>query len=237
MELGFSQLGIKLKFQGRWRMILALTILLIVCLVFFSLPAIARFYNDERAVKFQQADDLLAAIRNYRRAVSLDPDYAIARYNLANAYEDVMEFDKAMAEYQGALLADPKFLFAYNNLARLYLTRRMDYTNALNILDTALALDPQESDINYTLYKNRGWAHFGLGLYELAADDLSEALKWRNGGAAAHCLLAQVLEAQGRKDAALPEWTMCVKYEPGETDVEPSWLRLAWLALKQGGNQ
>src|SRR5262249_20248358 len=156
---------------------------------YFSLPAIARIYN-ERAVKFQQSDDLKGALKSFERAVNLNPGYAAAHYNLAGAYEDVEAFDEALAEYQTAIRADPRFYFAYNNLARLYLLRRKDHAGALNILNAALDLKPQEPQVKYSLYKNRGWAHFGLGLYDQAIADLRESLSWRPDGAAAHCLLA-----------------------------------------------
>src|SRR5262249_43902327 len=149
----------------------------------------------------QQAGDLPGAIRGFQRASSLDPDYAAARYNLATAYEDVVQFDKAIDEYQKALIADPKFYAAHNNLARLYLVRRKEYASALNILNMALALKPPDPRVLYSLYKNRGWAHFALGLYDLAEEDLTESLGWRNDGAAAHCLLAQVLEAKNARDS------------------------------------
>lgn len=166
--------------------------------------------------------------------MSLDPDYAVAQYNLATAYEDVLQFDKAVAEYQAALATDPKFYAVYNNLARLYLLRRKDYAGALNVLNMALALRPSEPYIRYSLYKNRGWAHFGLGLYDLATDDLAEALQSRNDGAAAHCLLAQVLEANNKSDSATKEWEACVAYAPDNGDVESIWLSLAQERLRQG---
>jgi len=236
VERGFSRLGIRLKFQGTWRTAFMLTMLLIVCAFYFSLPAIARIYN-ERAVQFYQARDLPAAIKSYARAISLDPDYAVAHYNLASAYEDVLEFDQALAKYQTALRADPKFYFAYNNLARLYLVHRKDYASALNILNAALELKPPEPHVRYTLYKNRGWANFGLGFYDLAAEDLREAIKWREDGAAAHCLLAQALEAEKKEETARQEWERCVADAPGEADVEASWLSLAQERLRQGGKK
>jgi tetratricopeptide (TPR) repeat protein len=201
--------------------------------IYFSLPALARLYNSS-AIRFQQTGDLTAAIRGYQRASSLDPDYAAARYNLATAYEDVVEFDKAIDEYQKALIADPKFYAAHNNLARLYLVGRKEYASALNILNMALALKPSDPHIRYSLYKNRGWAHFALGLYDLAEEDLTESVRSRNDGAAAHCLLAQVLEAKKTPDSAIKEWERCLAYAPGNEDVESIWLSVAQERLRQG---
>jgi serine/threonine protein kinase/Tfp pilus assembly protein PilF len=232
-ERGLSRMGMKVEVRGKVQTAVALVILLVVTGLYFSLPVIARIYNNKRAVQFQEAGDLHAAILNYQRAVSLDPDYAAAHYNLATAYEDVLQFDRASAEYESALSADPKFYFAYNNLARLYLFRLKDYAGALKILNAALELKPEEPQVRYSLYKNRGWAHFGLGFYDLAAEDLMEALRWRQDGAAAHCLLAQVLEAQKKESNATQEWEACVAYAPGEIDVDATWLSLAQERLRQ----
>src|SRR5262249_15787512 len=234
VERVLFRIGVKLKFHGTWRVAFTLAILIINCAFYFSLPAIARIYNNERAIKYQQSGDLPAAIKSYERAISLNPDFAVAHYNLATAYEDVLEFDKAQAEYQAALRSDPKFYFGYNNLARSYLLHRKDYSSALNILNTGLELKPQEPRVRYAFYKNRGWANFGLGFYDVAAEDLREALNLREDGAAAHCLLAQVLEGQKKDEAAMAEWEKCVAYAPGEADVEGSWRSLALERLKQG---
>src|SRR5262245_5000351 len=233
VEHGFSRFGLKLTLQGKWRMVFTLAGALIVSAFYFSLPTIANAYN-ERAIEFQQAGDLSAALRSFERAVNLNPGYAVAHYNLASAYEDVEAFDEALAEYQTAMRADPKFYFAHNNLARLYLLRRKDHGSALNILNAALVLRPKETQVKYSLYKNRGWAHLGLGYYDLAVADLRESLNCRQDGAAAHCLLAQALEAQGQEATAGPEWEACLSYAAGETDVEASWLSLARKRLEQG---
>jgi serine/threonine protein kinase/Tfp pilus assembly protein PilF len=225
--------GVNLKSKNSWRLLFALVSMLVVLGIYFSLPAVARRYNST-AIQFQQAGDLPAAIRGYQRASSLDPDYAAARYNLATAFEDVVEFDKAIDEYQKALVADPKFYAAHNNLARLYLVQRKDYATALNILNMALALKSSDPHVRYSLYKNRGWAHFALGLYDLAEEDLRESLHSRSDGAAAHCLLAQVLEAKHVRDSAMTEWERCVAYAGGNEDLESIWLSLAQERLRQG---
>jgi serine/threonine protein kinase/tetratricopeptide (TPR) repeat protein len=233
VEHGFFRFGLKLTFQGRWQMVFTLAGALMASAFYFSLPTIARAYN-ERAVEFQQAGDLSKALKSYERAVNLNPGYAVAHYNLASAYEDVEAFEEALTEYQTAMRADPKFYFAHNNLARLYLLRRKDHASALNILNAALDLRPKETQVKYSLYKNRGWAHLGLGYYDLAVADLRESLNWRRDGAAAHCLLAQALDAQRKEASAAPEWEACLGYAAGEADVEASWLSLARERLERG---
>jgi tetratricopeptide (TPR) repeat protein len=213
-------------------------VLLIVFALHLSLPAFARYYNDH-GVRLQRDSQISSAIEQFQRALSLNPDYAEAHYNLATAYEEVLEYDKALSEYQRAIEADDQFSDAYNNLARLYILRRNDPASALTLLDVALERDlgldqTQQLRVRYSLLKNRSWAYLDLKYYGLATADLREALVLRTDGAAAHCLLAQVLEAQSDSKAALAEWEACLRYAKGDL-VEASWLGLARERVNQGG--
>ena len=199
----------------------------------FSLPGIARLYND-RGVQMQASGKTTSAIESYQRAVNLSSDSAQAHYNLATAYEDILDFDAALTEYQTAIRADPALYAAQVNLARLYNLRKLDYASALRLLNTALALKPAAVDTQYSLYKNRGWAHFGLKLYGLAEEDLRKALALRPDGAAAHCLLAQVLEAKSQSEAALASWDHCLAFDVSGEGVEADWHAMAQERLAGG---
>jgi tetratricopeptide (TPR) repeat protein len=236
IERVLSHLGTAWKFQPQWKTGLALAVLFVVLALRFSLPTIARFYN-EHGVRLQRNGQVTRAIESYRRAIRLNPDSVQAHYNLATAYEDVLSYNLAITEYQTAIGGDDKFYAAINNLARLYILRRKDDASALELLKRAFKIElkvdpPKKNFVQYSFYKNRGWAYFGLKYYGLAEADLRQAIARRFDGAAAHCLLAQVLEAQ--KKGATEEWEACIAYASGEEDVEESWLGLAKERLKQG---
>jgi tetratricopeptide (TPR) repeat protein len=209
-----------------WKTALAFLLLVAVLAFRFSLPAFARIYND-RGVKQQGAGQITSAIAGYQRALSLDPDFAQAHYNLGSAYEEILQYDKSLTEYHTAIQADPRLYFAYNNLARLYMLQKHDYVSALRLLNRGVALEPSEPVVQYALYKNRAWAYLGLKLPGLAEADLHLALSLRPEGAAAHCLLAQVLELQGKTAEALPSWESCVAYTTPDENVEADWYAIA----------
>jgi tetratricopeptide (TPR) repeat protein len=245
LERLLSWFGIRQEVHHSWKLGIALCLLLLMFGVHRSLPFVARYYND-RGLERQQKGNLVEAIGHYERAVRLDPHYAQAHYNLATAYEDAVEYDKAISAYQLALRADSAFYSPANNLARLYLLRRSDAAAALDILDgvlaranTEAARDPTPTRsaylliTRYTLLKNRGWANLSLGNLERAEDDLRDALTLREEGAAAHCLLAQVFEAKTARDpvsginAAMPEWEECIRLHSAANQgdiVEAVWL-------------
>jgi tetratricopeptide (TPR) repeat protein len=215
-------------------------IIIILILLAFGMevlrPRIARFYND-RGVKYYERKQLTNAIYDYQRAVSLNPPYSVAHFNLGNAYEDVLDYDKAMTEYQNAIQADSEFYRPYDNLARLYILYKDDSLRALTLIEKALPLniDPEDdaNEVHYRMYKNRGWANLKLKSFEQARIDLEQALSLRADGGDAVCLMAQVLEEQKRKQEAKRYWTLCRRLAADQRDeVEPNWSGLAQEHLK-----
>jgi tetratricopeptide (TPR) repeat protein len=223
----------------RRAIILTAILVVIVLILWLSLPVFARYYN-ERGARFQYRDDpdLTRARESYQQAVRLQPAYAQAHYNLAFILED-LERDKAVEEYLLAIRYDSHIYPAYNNLARLYLRRgeHGDYEIALNLLSQAAALAPQDEKVQYSLNKNLGWANYALKNYQLAETYLRTAIEVRaeQGPAAAHCLLAYVLREQGRD--AIEECFDCVSLAPGEKDVETRWVSDAQECLIKGGRK
>ena len=235
-----------------WTAGLALGVLLSVGLLRLSLPAVARYYNRTGVALQDRGDRLTSAISSYQRAISLHPDYAEAHYNLATAYEEMLEYDAAATEYRTALSSsledrgpaarrNPTRAFAYNNLAHLAMLRDEHYSNALELLNEAFARVPDldrtlQPGVAYTLYKNRGWAKFGLGSYLAAEEDLVRALERNPDGLAALCLLAQALEKQkGREAEAQAVWeTIADHTRAGERKYVPGdYVKTEWLVLAQ----
>ncbi len=210
-----------LKFLKRWIIPLAITGLVLGLALVKSLPSIARTYNN-RGFQLQRRGQIKAAIEDYQRAIRLNSAYAEAHYNLADAYEEIPNYDKALEEYQRAIDADIMFYQAYNNLSRLYILRRRDYGAALRLLDRAMNLKPQEPSVQYSLHKNYGWADFELRQWGQAEHNLRLAVALNSELGAAHCLLAKVLDAQERAAVALAEWESCAAYSSQE-EVEPEW--------------
>jgi tetratricopeptide (TPR) repeat protein len=196
------------------------------------LPAAARFYNN-RGTNLQRQGQIKAAIDNYQRALRLKSDYPEAHYNLADAFEEISIFDKAIEEYGRAIEADPTFYQAYNNLARLYILQRRDYEAAIRLLDRAMNLKPQESSVQYSLYKNYGWANFELNHLPLAEQSLRTAVSFESDRGAAHCLLAKALSLQRAGGNPMTEWELCGAYST-QAEVEPEWRVEAQEQLHKG---
>ena len=111
----------------------AVAVIVLVGLVWFrvSLPDIARFYNN-RGVAQHQSGRLTTALRDFLRALSLDPNYIAAHYNLGLVYEDMGDFEEAAVQYRFATQGD--FDLAFINLARLYILDGA-YSQAASLLE------------------------------------------------------------------------------------------------------
>lgn len=218
--------------SNRSRFITVVVLVIIALAMEYARPQVAGIYSDRGAVLYKNGQ-LTAAIQKYQRAINLDPSNTQAHYNIGRAYEDVLDYEKAMDEYKNAILADSESYAAYNNLARLYILQRNDYAGALKLLDKALSMriegdEQARAIVMYALYKNRGWANLGLKNYSEAKDDLQTAQRLRGDDAEAYCLLAQVSEAQKDKAGAEENWKACGEFAASQKGkIEPIWAGLA----------
>jgi Flp pilus assembly protein TadD len=57
------------------------------------------------------------AVREYKEAIRLKPDFAEAHSNLGVAYKELGDFDSAIREYRIAIRLKPGFQQAHSNLA------------------------------------------------------------------------------------------------------------------------
>jgi tetratricopeptide (TPR) repeat protein len=215
------------RLRARLNFAIAAAVLLVIAAVRLSLPSIARLYNDHGA-RMQASGRMADAATAFRRALSLNPDFAQSSYNLATIHEDLLDTDEAIKRYRQAISIDDRFYEAYNNLARVYLARKSDPAAAIALITRAVEMNPAEPGIQYSLQKNLGWAYFRANRFAPAERHLLRALQLRPEGAAAHCLVAQVLDAEGRNQEAVREYEGCAGYGASQQkDIDPDWLALA----------
>ena len=191
-------------------------------------PALAEQLNN-RGVAYYVAGELPEARTMYEWALWLDADYAVAHYNLGQVYEDLLDDAQARDEYRLAI--EGGLDAAYNNLGHLYiLARECDTAAELLIqgLDRA-----QDSVVRSRLLKNLGWARLCQGRQAEAEANLREAIALDPEAAAAHCLLAQVLDTPTLSDEALPEWEACLRAASSRNPDEDKWIEMARERLGQ----
>lgn len=232
LEAVLDAKGIRRRAHPRFKTVLAALVMLLALAGYLLLPFVAKQYNAA-GVKRAAEGNLSRAIQDFKRALSLSPDFSQAHYSLGRAYEAVLEYDNAASEYQKAIEIERDLYLAYNSLARLYIVQKEDTSSALGLIDRALDMTADDgrqstagvTQARFALLKNRGWANVQSGNYAQARIDLAEAQTLEPQRASVHCLLAQVEEKQGVADSH--EWDLCLGYSFGATDVEPVWLATA----------
>ncbi len=120
--------------------------------------------------KLDQQDDLADdAIRRFRIARTLRPEYIAVPVNLGNIYLQLNRLEEAKENFKAALVIDERSAAAFYGLGQLALSQR-SYAEAVDYFEKALALIPGANRIHYSL----AMAYRGLGATEKATAHLAQ---------------------------------------------------------------
>lgn len=201
----------------------ALTLMVALFALRLSLPQLATAFQTQPGIARYREGDWSRAEAHFQRALRLNPDDALAHFQLGKLKEDLQQPNAARTHYllaiQGGITA------AANNLARLSIlegTPSAAVPMLLKALDTVEqdhALSEQERTVaSHSLRKNLGWARLMQGHPVAAQEQLELAMVLEGetpslfppaARASTQCLMAQVLESRKRVEEALPYWREC----------------------------
>ena len=152
------------------------------------------------------------AIREYQRALDIDPDYAEAYKaytNLGFAYLYKGMYDEAIRECQRALRINPNYAKAHTNLGIAYLNKGM-YDEAIREYQRALDIDP-----NYgRTHLNLGIAYTSKGMHDEAIREYQQALRLEPNYAEAYNNLGIAYANKGMDDEAIREYQRALQVNP-----------------------
>ena len=141
-----------------------------------SLNPVSAHYHYSLGQLLQDYHDLDGAweeaIREFTRAIELDPSYVEAWYDRGSLYDKRGELEKACHDFQQVVARMPNYAARYN-LAVLYIKRKM-WAEAQQALEDILSIEPNDSDAYYHLadvHLNRS------GDRGLAIDSLKNAIE------------------------------------------------------------
>src|ERR671929_2009447 len=120
--------------------------------------------HNTRGIELADRGWLDEAIREFKKAIELDPESAHAHDNLATVYSEKKLYREALGEYLTALRLEPESATAHYNLACFLATHGQDM--AVTEYRDAIQLDPEYPD-----------AHLNLGLTYADQGRTEEALK------------------------------------------------------------
>ncbi|HMA03392.1 MAG TPA: tetratricopeptide repeat protein, partial [Gemmatimonadaceae bacterium] len=152
----------------------------------------------ERGVALHQQGQHAAAIESYRRALALDPAYAIAHNNLGVAQYQAGDTEAAIESFRSALSTQPNFVKAWLNLA-LLLFRGKRLQLGLEAYRQVLTTEPEQP----VAWNGIGLVLADLKKFEDARNAFGRAIHARPGFAEAHYNLGFTLSNLGDFEGAL----------------------------------
>jgi tetratricopeptide (TPR) repeat protein len=166
--------------------------------------------------------DYAGAMKEYDRALALDPKYPGALLGKANVYRAMGKRDEAKAEYRKAIDAFGQYASAHRNLGDL-LEEEGDLDGAIKEYAAAVTSEPLSAKGHNVL----GKALVKKGKLPEALGEFRSAVEAEPNFAEAHLNLGSVLAAMGDASVARKEVEEAVRLDPGLS-------KYAWKALGQG---
>ncbi len=175
-------------------------------------PGIARAHNNLGAY-YQATGKTGAALREFEKAVELDPRYPDAYNNLGLWHGQKGEYEKAIVELKKAIALRPDYSEARNNLGMCYNGSGM-FQEAINQYREALNVEP-DAEIHYNL----GNSYFTVGKTDKAVNEYGRALAIDPGFTKAHENLGILYGKMKMFEKAIAEHTIALSLEPDNARV------------------
>jgi tetratricopeptide (TPR) repeat protein len=151
--------------------------------------------NNNLGIALAEKGDLDAAIREYRTALGINPNYADAHYNLGNAFIKKRNPDAAIQEYQETLLINPNHSGAHYSLGAA-LANKGNLDAAIQEYRMALRLNPNDAKA----HTNLGVALANKGNLDAAIQEFQEVLRISPNDAKAQKNLGIALAQKRKQD-------------------------------------
>ncbi len=164
------------------------------------------------------------AIADFKSALMLEPDHAIAQFNLTQEMELAGKMD--VSTYDHIIEQNPKFTSAYVNRALMKL-KGDDIMGAISDYSRAIDIDPNDP----ILYLNRALAREKAKESKLALVDLNHALKLDPNSAKAYRSRGRILFEMQEYQLALQDMDDAIRLDPA---FAGSYFNRALIARKLG---
>ena len=122
-----------------------------------SIPVDDKAYNH-CGLAYHEKGEYNLAIRNYNKAIELNPEFTEAYNNRGITFDEMAEYYRAIRNYNKAIELNPEFAEAYNNRGITY-HEMGEYDLAIKDYNKAIELSPENAESYY----NRGIAYLKKG--------------------------------------------------------------------------
>jgi len=153
-----------------------------------------------------QFDD---AVENYKKALSINPNYSKAHFNLAGTLQDLGKLDEAVKSYESAIQIDPNHAEAFNNLGNIF--KDLNQNNAaIECYEKALALNPNYIEVLYSL----GIIFQNLGQIQQAVKHYRSLLNIKPNFSQIHYRLGTALQELGQLNDSIISYQAAIAIKP-----------------------
>lgn len=155
------------------------------------------------------------AVAHYRVAVRLAPENARNYRNMGLALVSQERPEEALTAYREAMQLDPGLAAAHSDLALLYSKNFSQHLKAIELLDKALELEPQ----NKLYWYNLAHVYLTLGQYDKAVERFERVLDFDPHSALTLYSLGLALSKHGSHKAALDRLQQALEINPEYEDA------------------
>ena len=160
---------------------------------------------------YKELGELEGAAKMFEIAVSINPKYAEAHFNLGVMNQDLGRLESAIDSYKKAISISPNYSYAYNNLGNIFLELGQ-YEIAIENFEWALAYQHDFAEA----HNNLGDALNRYGRTEAAIDSFKKAISFNKDYEKAYFNLALIFKDIGDK-------TGFIKNIEKVLDIKPEW--------------
>ncbi len=194
-------------------------------------PLFVTYYNRGNSYLAQR--DAIAAIKDYDKAIELNPEYVSSYYNRGSAYSMLGKLESGIADYSKVIELQPEHVAAYFNRANAYVARR-EYSLATADYEKALELKPGWEKAQKSLLEARAfqqtYGRFKQGIaaekrgdYDAAASIYSEVL---DSGRLDSKNAATIYYARARIHKRKNDYPATISDLKRAVELNPKWLAL-----------
>ena len=148
------------------------------------------------------------AVKEYSKAIELDPSFASAYHNRGILYNNLGEQQKALDDYNKAIELDPSYAYAYNGRGNVY-SDLGEQQKALDDYNKAIELDPSFA----YAYNGRGNVYSDLGEQQKALEDYNKAIELDPSFANAYNGRGIIYYDLGEQQKALEDYNKAIELD------------------------
>jgi tetratricopeptide (TPR) repeat protein len=171
---------------------------------------------NARLKRWKEAEE---ALGEAEKLAGRPEEKAYLQYFRGSLYEREKKYDQAEQAFRQVLVQDPDNSSTLNNLGYMLIDHNMRLEEAFNMIKRAVELDPQ----NGAYLDSLGWAHFKLGKYVEAEENLRKAADKTPNDATIQDHLGELYAKTGRLKLAAAHWERALDEwnKSAAADVDP----------------